>query len=456
MIEAVGLTKRYGAKTAVDDLSFQVRPGAVTGFLGPNGSGKSTTMRMILGLDRPTAGHVTIGGHPYRSLPNAPRQVGALLDAKGVHGGRTARNHLLSLAQLAGIPAARVDEVLGVVGLQDVAKRRSSGFSLGMGQRLGIAAALLGDPQVLLFDEPVNGLDPEGIHWVRNLMKSLAAEGLFALDRKKSLPFLPQLIGLVCGRASAAERDVLENARRRWPAVRFEVRNTAVQGVNAVAQVVQAVEELDAMGEVDVIVVARGGGSVEDLLPFSDEQLIRAVAACRTPVVSAIGHEPDSPLLDLVADLRASTPTDAAKKVVPDVGEELERVQQLRDRALRTVRGLLDREERGLAHALGRPAMERPQRLVDEREAEVDALLGRSRRVLGHLLDRADSELAHTLARVVSLSPAATLERGYAVLQRPDGHVVRSPDEAGAPGEPLRARVSEGEFTVRVEDGDGA
>ncbi|MGW4629570.1 ABC transporter ATP-binding protein [Streptomyces rubiginosohelvolus] len=177
MIEAVGLTKRYGAKTAVDDLSFQVRPGAVTGFLGPNGSGKSTTMRMILGLDRPTAGHVTIGGHPYRSLPNAPRQVGALLDAKGVHGGRTARNHLLSLAQLAGIPAARVDEVLGVVGLRDVAKRRTSGFSLGMGQRLGIAAALLGDPQVLLFDEPVNGLDPEGIHWVRNLMKMLAAEG---------------------------------------------------------------------------------------------------------------------------------------------------------------------------------------------------------------------------------------------------------------------------------------
>ncbi|MFE3145161.1 ABC transporter ATP-binding protein [Streptomyces sp. NPDC059218] len=177
MIEAVGLTKRYGAKTAVHNLSFQVRPGAVTGFLGPNGSGKSTTMRMILGLDQPTAGHVTIGGHPFRSLPNAPRQVGALLDAKAVHGGRSARNHLLSLAQLAGIPAARVDEVLGVVGLQDVARRRSKGFSLGMGQRLGIAAALLGDPQVLLFDEPVNGLDPEGILWVRNLMKMLASEG---------------------------------------------------------------------------------------------------------------------------------------------------------------------------------------------------------------------------------------------------------------------------------------
>ncbi|GGJ36045.1 ABC transporter ATP-binding protein [Streptomyces brasiliensis] len=177
MIEAVGLTKRYGDKTAVYNLSFQVRPGAVTGFLGPNGSGKSTTMRMILGLDNPTSGSVTIGGYPYRKLPNAPRQVGALLDAKAVHGGRAARNHLLSLAQLSGIPARRVDEVLGVVGLQDVARRRSKGFSLGMGQRLGIAAALLGDPQVLLFDEPVNGLDPEGILWVRNLMKALAAEG---------------------------------------------------------------------------------------------------------------------------------------------------------------------------------------------------------------------------------------------------------------------------------------
>ncbi|MFI5799341.1 ATP-binding cassette domain-containing protein [Streptomyces sp. NPDC051677] len=177
MIEAVGLTKRYGDKTAVYNLSFQVRPGAVTGFLGPNGSGKSTTMRMILGLDNPTAGTVTIGGYPYRRLPNAARQVGALLDAKAVHGGRHARNHLLSLAQLSGIPARRVDEVLGVVGLQEVAKKRSKGFSLGMGQRLGIAAALLGDPQVLLFDEPVNGLDPEGILWVRNLMKSLAAEG---------------------------------------------------------------------------------------------------------------------------------------------------------------------------------------------------------------------------------------------------------------------------------------
>ncbi|MBJ7904476.1 exodeoxyribonuclease VII large subunit [Streptomyces sp. NPDC004549] len=287
---------------------------------------------------------------------------------------------------------------------------------------------------------------------LERLKKSLAAEGLFAADRKKPLPFLPQLIGLVCGRASAAERDVLENARHRWPAVRFEVRNVAVQGVHAVPQVVQAVKELDAMDEVDVIVVARGGGSVEDLLPFSDEELVRAVSACRTPVVSAIGHEPDSPLLDLVADLRASTPTDAAKKVVPDVGEEFERVRMLRDRGRRCVHAVLEREERGLAHALARPCMEHPHRMLDERSAQVDALLERGRRTLGHLLDRADSELTHTHARVVALSPAATLRRGYAVLQRADGHVVRAPEEVTG-GETLRARVAEGEFAVRVDAG---
>ncbi|MGW6418019.1 exodeoxyribonuclease VII large subunit [Streptomyces sp. NPDC055055] len=288
---------------------------------------------------------------------------------------------------------------------------------------------------------------------LEQLKRSLASEGLFAPDRKKPLPFLPHRVGLVCGRASAAERDVLENARRRWPAVSFEVRNVAVQGVKAVPQVIQAVKELDGHEDVDVIIVARGGGSVEDLLPFSDERLVRAVADCRTPVVSAIGHEPDSPLLDLVADLRASTPTDAAKKVVPDVGEELDRVRGLRDRALRTVRGLLDREERGLAQALARPVMEHPQRMVEVREDEVAALLARSRRVLGHLLDRADSELSHTRARVRALSPAATMERGYAVLQRVDGGVVRSPEEV-ADGEELRARVAEGEFAVRRVAGD--
>lgn len=225
----------------------------------------------------------------------------------------------------------------------------------------------------------------------------------------------------------------------------------AVQGVHAVAQVVQAVKELDEIPEVDVIVVARGGGSVEDLLPFSDEQLVRAVAACRTPVVSAIGHEPDNPLLDHVADLRASTPTDAAKKVVPDVGEELERVRMLRGRARRCVEGFVEREERGLAHALARPVLQDPHRMIDERADHVAGLTDRSRRCLGHLLDRADSELTHTHARVVALSPAATLKRGYAVLQRADGHVVRDPGEVTA-DEALRARVAEGEFTVRVDD----
>jgi exodeoxyribonuclease VII large subunit len=284
---------------------------------------------------------------------------------------------------------------------------------------------------------------------LEQLKRTLAAEGLFALDRKRPLPFLPQLIGLVTGRASAAERDVRENARLRWPAVRFEVRNVPVQGATAVPRVVEAVRSLDAHPEVDVIIVARGGGSVEDLLPFSDERLVRAVAECGTPVVSAIGHEPDSPLLDLVADLRASTPTDAAKRVVPDVREELARVEQVRDRALRVMRGLLEREEHGLRAALSRPSMAAPYRMVDERAAEVGDRIDRARRSLRHALERADADLAHTLARVVALSPAATLRRGYAVLQREDGTAVRSPAEVKA-DDALRARVAEGEFPVKV------
>jgi ABC-2 type transport system ATP-binding protein len=177
MIEARGLVKRYGSTTAVSDLSFSIRPGLVTGFLGPNGAGKTTTMRMILGLDAPTRGSVTVGGRSYRDLPAPMREVGALLDAKALHGGRRARDHLLCLAQSNGIPRSRVDEVLAIVGLEGVARRRAKGFSLGMGQRLGIASALLGDPAVLIFDEPVNGLDPDGIHWVRTLMRAQAAEG---------------------------------------------------------------------------------------------------------------------------------------------------------------------------------------------------------------------------------------------------------------------------------------
>src|SRR5208282_1743035 len=177
MIEAEGLTKRYGETLAVDNLSFSVAPGRITGFLGPNGAGKTTTMRLILGLDRPTAGRVTIGGKPFDQASQPMRRVGALLDARAVHGGRSAYHHLLCLAQSNNLPRRRVEEVLGLVGLTGVAGKRAKGFSLGMGQRLGIAAALLGDPQILMFDEPVNGLDPEGILWIRNLMKALAAEG---------------------------------------------------------------------------------------------------------------------------------------------------------------------------------------------------------------------------------------------------------------------------------------
>jgi len=177
MIEARGLTKRYGDTLAVDDLSFRVEPGKITGFLGPNGAGKTTTMRLILSLDHPTTGTVTVNGQPFERLAYPMREVGALLDAKAVHGGRSAYNHLLCLAETNNLPRRRVDEALALVGLNEVARKRSKGFSLGMGQRLGIAAALLGDPAILMFDEPVNGLDPEGILWIRNLMKALAAEG---------------------------------------------------------------------------------------------------------------------------------------------------------------------------------------------------------------------------------------------------------------------------------------
>ncbi|MEO3976528.1 ATP-binding cassette domain-containing protein [Streptomyces sp. CAU 1734] len=177
MIELEGLTKRFGTKVAVDRLSFRVRPGVVTGFLGPNGAGKSTTMRMMLDLDNPTAGSVRIDGKHYRELQEPLKYIGALLDAKAMHGGRSAYNNLLCLAQANRIPESRVSEVLDVVGLSAVAGKKSKGFSLGMGQRLGIASALLGDPEILMFDEPVNGLDPEGIHWIRNLMKQLAQEG---------------------------------------------------------------------------------------------------------------------------------------------------------------------------------------------------------------------------------------------------------------------------------------
>ncbi len=276
----------------------------------------------------------------------------------------------------------------------------------------------------------------------------LAAEGLFDRSRKKPLPFLPGVVGLVTGRASAAERDVLENARRRWPAVRFDVREVAVQGHLAVEQVVGALRSLDAAPEVDVIVLARGGGSVEDLLPWSDELLCRAVSACRTPVVSAIGHEPDSPLVDLVADVRCSTPTDAGKRVVPDVAEELTRVHALRDRGRRVATGLVQRERTGLGALRSRPVLAAPSVLVEARRGDVTALRDRARRCTAAALDAGLRDLAHTRARVVALSPQATLERGYAVVQRADGTVVRDADEV-ALTEDLRIRVARGELHAR-------
>jgi exodeoxyribonuclease VII large subunit len=254
------------------------------------------------------------------------------------------------------------------------------------------------------------------------------AEGLFAPERKRPLPFLPRRVGLISGRASAALRDVTVNARLRWPGVDFAIREVAVQGSAAVPAIVEALADLNAQAEVDVIVIARGGGSVEDLLPFSNERLIRAVVASRAPVVTAIGHEQDVPLVDLVADVRASTPTDAAKKVVPDVTEETERIAAARQRARRIV------ERRLLADA-----------------QEVSRARASARRALHRRVNHGLVDLEHLRARLTSLSPASTLERGYAVLRRRDGSVVRDPAVLAA-GEDLDARVARGAFTVRVED----
>jgi exodeoxyribonuclease VII large subunit len=285
---------------------------------------------------------------------------------------------------------------------------------------------------------------------LERLRKELTAEGLFSAERKRSLPFLPGVIGLVCGRESAAERDVVQNAQRRWPAVRFRIEQSAVQGPYAAGEVIQALRKLDADAEVDVIVIARGGGSLEDLLAFSDEALLRAVAACRTPVVSAIGHEQDTPLLDYVADLRASTPTDAAKRIVPDVAEQLALVGQLRDRARRCVRGWLDREHSWLDAIRSRPALADPVREIERQTEQVEALTRRARQSLDASLTRAGDDIGHTRARLLALSPAATLRRGYAITQHADGGVVRSAAEVTA-GERLTVRFAEDELIVTAD-----
>jgi exodeoxyribonuclease VII large subunit len=284
---------------------------------------------------------------------------------------------------------------------------------------------------------------------LERLKRQLTSEGLFSKERKRPIPFLPGVIGLICGRDSAAQRDVQQNAARRWPAVRFRVEQVAVQGSYAAAEVTDALHRLDADPEVDVIVIARGGGSLEDLLPFSDEDLIRAVAACRTPVVSAIGHEQDTPLLDYVADVRASTPTDAAKRVVPDVAEQAALIDQLRTRARRCLTGWLDRETAWLAGMRSRPALADPVREIERQAERVDALLQRSRMSLTASLARASDDVAHTQARLLALSPASTLRRGYAIVQHRDDGVVRGAAEV-KPGEILTVRFAADQLTVRV------
>jgi exodeoxyribonuclease VII large subunit len=281
----------------------------------------------------------------------------------------------------------------------------------------------------------------------------LAAEGLFAEELKRPIPFLPRNVGLVTAQNSAAERDVLDNGRRRWPGVNFTVRYAAMQGMHAAREVIEAIQAFDRDDTVDVIVVARGGGSVEDLLPFSDEALIRAVHEIRTPLVSAIGHEPDSPILDLVADVRASTPTDAAKRVVPDVAEEAHRVLQARERGRMAVRALIDRELRQLESLLSRPSLADPRTGIDERRVEVDGLVDRARRTFRHRLDRGEDDLVHQVARIRALSPLATLRRGYAVLSDADGQALSSVATL-EPGQDIHIRVGDGRIgatTTKVD-----
>jgi exodeoxyribonuclease VII large subunit len=286
---------------------------------------------------------------------------------------------------------------------------------------------------------------------LERLRAELAAEGLFRAERKRPLPFLPDTIGLICGRDSAAERDVLRNATRRWPAVRFRVEQVAVQGVRATEEIILALQRLDADPRVQVIIIARGGGSIEDLLPFSAEELVRAVAGARTPVISAIGHEQDVPLLDLVADVRASTPTDAARRAVPDVAEQLQLVHQLRERARRSLTGRLDREASWLAAMRSRPVLASPERELDRRQEQVLALAERGRIAMTADLTRRSADLAHIKARLIALSPAATLRRGYAIVQQAGGHVVLRAAEVAA-GDELTVRFADDQLHVIATD----
>ncbi len=286
---------------------------------------------------------------------------------------------------------------------------------------------------------------------IENLRRALAAEGLFDASRKLPLPYLPRTIGLITGRGSAAERDVLSVARDRWPQVNFRVLNTAVQGAQAVSQVIEALEKLDADDEVDVIIIARGGGSVEDLLPFSEEALQRAVSAAHTPVVSAIGHEPDSPVLDNVADLRAATPTDAAKRVVPDVAEEHALVDEARARMAHAVGQWVARERNNLDSLRSRPVLADPRTPINARRDELDTALSSIRREMRHVLGQETSRVAALRGQVSALGPASTLERGYSIVQvlpREGGSEVVTTIDQSPPGSQLRIRVSDGSITA--------
>jgi exodeoxyribonuclease VII large subunit len=283
------------------------------------------------------------------------------------------------------------------------------------------------------------------------LKEKLALEGLFSADRKIALPRLPHTVGLICGRNTDAEKDVVENARRRWPAVQFEIREVAVQGAAAVVEVSAALAELEANPDVDVIIITRGGGSFEDLLPFSDESLVRLAASCTTPIVSAIGHEKDAPLLDLVADYRASTPTDAAKRVVPDIAQEISDIEKIRDRMYRRLVSTIDYELNQIAQLRNRPVMKDPKVMVTVRRDEIKAWRDRSIRSFASILEIEKKELKGVKAHLRSLSPQSTMDRGYAVVQLDNGTIVRDASKMKA-GTSLRIRVAKGETRATVNE----
>lgn len=286
---------------------------------------------------------------------------------------------------------------------------------------------------------------------LERLRRQLQSEGLFDADRKRPLPFLPQCIGLITGKDSDAEKDVLRNAQLRWPSVQFKVVHTAVQGDRTVPDVTAALRQLDADPEVDVIIVARGGGDFQNLLGFSDEQVVRTAAACSTPIVSAIGHEADRPLLDEVADLRASTPTDAAKRVVPDVAEELARIQQARARITMRVTGFVSTEIDRITQLRSRPALASHTWVIDSRAEELTRLVARGAELIDHRLDLAGARIAELRSQLRALSPQRTLERGYAIAQLPNGTALRAAGDAPA-GTRLRLTLADGRVAAIVDD----